>query len=131
VNEKGVPSGLLSAMPWDVQRLLYSPYIDAMAIFKKRTLLQVGLYDTEMFKHGWFGWEDYELWLRLAAANAAVEFVPTFVALYRSHSSSMINATNLFDSELKQYLAGKYKDFACSHSRHNTLFGAEKHALLN
>jgi hypothetical protein len=66
VDEAGKPAGLLSAQPWDIRRLLFCPYVDAMAIFKKSTLLKLGLYDGEMFQHGWFGWEDYELWLRLA-----------------------------------------------------------------
>jgi glycosyltransferase involved in cell wall biosynthesis len=126
VDEAGRPSGLLSAQPWDVRRLLYCPYVDAMAIFKKSTIEKLGFYDTEMFKHGWFGWEDYELWLRLAEANSRVEFVPNFVALYRSHSSSMINSTNLFQSDIIDYLAKKFSAFAQMHSHADKLFGIPK-----
>jgi glycosyltransferase involved in cell wall biosynthesis len=126
IDETGKPSGLLSAQSWDIGRLLYSPYIDAMALFKKSTLVKLGCYDTEMFKHGWFGWEDYDLWLRLAESDARVEFFPNFVALYRSHSSSMINATNLFASEITDYLFKKYKNFIIDNSTHDTLFGFPK-----
>ncbi len=126
VDETGRPSGLLSAQPWDARRLLYCPYVDAMALFKKSTIENLGCYDTEMFKRGWFGWEDYELWLSLAEADARVEFVPNFVALYRSHSSSMINATNLFQSEIIDYLAKKFSAFAQIHSHTDQLFGIPK-----
>ena len=28
-------------------------------------MLDVGGYATELIEHGWFGWEDYDLWLTL------------------------------------------------------------------
>ncbi len=110
IDEMGHPSGLLSAQSWDLRRLVHSPYIDAMAVFKKSTLDSVGRYDEKMFRSGWFGWEDYELWLRLADNSSRVVFLPEFVAMYRSHSSSMINATNLFQESLALYLREKYPD---------------------
>ena len=124
IDESGKGAGLLSAQPWDVRRLLFCPYIDAMALFRKSKILELGLYDTEMFRVGWFGWEDYELWLRLADVQATVAFVPNFIALYRLHSSSMINTTNLFQGEIVGYLQKKYKDLATLHSHTNRLFGA-------
>src|SRR5205823_7265198 len=59
--------GLLSYFDWDPQMLVERPYIDAMALFDRRQLIEIGGYDTQLYKFGWFGWEDYELW----AANYA------------------------------------------------------------
>ena len=62
-------SGLLSYFDWDPRMLVEHPYIDAMALFDRAQLIALGGYDNELFKIGWFGWEDYELWLRIAAAQ--------------------------------------------------------------
>jgi GT2 family glycosyltransferase len=108
VNGQGKANGLLSSQGWDHGRLVYGPYIDAMALFRKSTMIELGLYDEEMYLHGWFGWEDYEFWLRLADKNKRVEFVPNFVALYRSHLSSMIQETNEHLQSIVEYLKVKY-----------------------
>jgi GT2 family glycosyltransferase len=126
IDETGRPFGLLSAQSWDVRRLVYGPYVDAMALFRRSTLEGLGFYDNEMHRNAWFGWEDYELWLRLADKRRTVAFVPNFVALYRSHSSSMINATNLFQGELVSYLRSKYPRLAAEFAHTNTCFGLPK-----
>jgi len=126
VNSMGQPDGLLSEQKWDIKRLLYSPYIDAMAIFKRSVLLDLGLYDNDMFKHGWFGWEDYELWLRLAEAEKTVAFLPNFVGLYRRHGSSMINQTNIFMESISGYLSNKYKKLAARYPDLRIQFGVCK-----
>src|SRR4029077_1869551 len=61
--------GLLSYFDWDPQMLVERPYIDAMALFDREKLIEIGGYDTELYKFGWFGWEDYDLWLRIAKAK--------------------------------------------------------------
>ncbi len=68
--------GLLSYFDWDPQMLVERPYIDAMALFDRRQLIEIGGYDNELYKFGWFGWEDYELWLRIAQAKFRVSFLP-------------------------------------------------------
>ena len=56
---------LLSYFDWDLQMLVEFPYIDAMVLFDRRQLIEIGGYDTELYKFGWFGWEDYDLWREL------------------------------------------------------------------
>ena len=95
---RGTPSnriGLLSYYDWDPQILVQQPYIDAMAMFRRDALLQTGGYDNELSQIGWFGWEDYDMWLRFAQNNDNVTFVPNILCLYRHHETSMINLTNL------------------------------------
>jgi glycosyltransferase involved in cell wall biosynthesis len=100
--------GLLSYFDWDPQMLVEHPYIDAMALFNRKKLIEIGGYDTELFKFGWFGWEDYDLWLRIANAKLGVSFVPNVLCLYRHHERAMSNATNLFELELVGRLFDKY-----------------------
>jgi hypothetical protein len=80
--------------------LVEYPYIDAMALFDRRKLIEIGGYDTDLYKFGWFGWEDYDLWLRIAEAKLPVSFLPNVLCLYRHHQRAMSNTTNLFEEEL-------------------------------
>ncbi len=74
--------GLLSYFDWDPRMLVEFPYIDAMAMFDREQLIKIGGYDNELYKLGWFGWEDYDLWLRIAGAGLHVSFCRTsFVSI--------------------------------------------------
>ena len=63
-DESGEPLGLLSTHEWDPAALLRGAYIDAMALVDRRALEDVGGYSGELIEYGWFGWEDYDLWLK-------------------------------------------------------------------
>jgi hypothetical protein len=98
-------SGLLSYLPWDTVRLCQGNYIDAMAIIRRSALDKVGGYD-EYF--GLLGWEDYELWLRMAAMGLRGEFVPAIVGSYRVHSTSRQHTVNLDPGALMGDLKNRY-----------------------
>lgn len=118
--------GLLSYFDWDPQMLVERPYIDAMALFDRRQLIEIGGYDNELYKFGWFGWEDYELWLRIAQAKLRVSFVPNVLCLYRHHETSMSNATNLFDRELVAHLIKKYHALVETYPPKNRILGVDR-----
>lgn len=99
---------VVSSKPWDVHELVRAPYIDAMAMFDRQSLLSVGGYSTELIHHGWFGWEDYDLWLKFANSGFFCEFVPEVLSEYRVHANSMINTTNLYAAELAKYFQKKF-----------------------
>ena len=101
--------GLLSYFDWDPRMLVEFPYIDAMAMFDREQLIKIGGYDTELFKYGWFGWEDYDLWLRIARAELRVSFLPNVLCLYRHHGKAMSNTTNLFERELVAHLFEEHR----------------------
>jgi glycosyltransferase involved in cell wall biosynthesis len=101
--------GLLSYFDWDPQMLVEFPYIDAMALFNRAQLIEIGGYDIDLYKFGWFGWEDYDLWLRIAQAKLPVSFLPNVLCLYRHHEKAMSNMTNLFEEELVRHLLEKYR----------------------
>ncbi len=123
--------GLLSQYDWDPQILVQHPYIDAMALFRRETLLELGGYDNELSQVGWFGWEDYEMWLRFAQRNLSVAFVPNILCLYRHHERSMINLTNLFEVDLVRHLAVRYRELIERFEPSETLFGVERSKLYS
>jgi len=97
-----------------------------MALFDRRQLIEIGGYDNELYKFGWFGWEDYELWLRIAQAKLHVSFLPNVLCLYRHHETSMSNATNLFDRELVSQLIKKYHALVETYPPKNRILGIDR-----
>jgi glycosyltransferase involved in cell wall biosynthesis len=118
--------GLLSYFDWDPRMLVERPYIDAMALFDREKLIEIGGYDTELYKFGWFGWEDYDLWLRIAKARLRVSFLPNVLCLYRHHGKAMSNATNLFELELVGRLYGKYHALVETYPPKNRILGINR-----
>jgi glycosyltransferase involved in cell wall biosynthesis len=108
-NRQTDTEGLLSYFDWDPQMLVEFPYIDAMAMFDRQQLIKIGGYNNELYKLGWFGWEDYDLWLRIAGAELPVSFLPNILCLYRHHEKAMSNTTNLFERELVAHLFEKHR----------------------
>jgi hypothetical protein len=98
-------AGLLSHMPWDVERLTESNYIDAMAMIRRSVWTENGEYDAFFSLRGW---EDYEFWLRLAAKGLWAEFVPEFVGTYRVHSTSRQQTVNLDTEPLMNDFRERY-----------------------
>ncbi len=118
--------GLLSYFDWDPQMLVEHPYIDAMALFDRAQLIEIGGYDTELYKFGWFGWEDYDLWLRIAQAKRRVGFLPNVLCLYRHHERSMSHRTNLFDRELVEHLLEKYRSLVETYPPKKRILGVNR-----
>jgi len=86
------PTGLLSCFGWDPERLRSSNYIDAFALLRRDALAAMGGYSEDSRV---FGWEDYDLWVRMAEAGRHGVFVPEIIARYQVGHSSMISLTNV------------------------------------
>ncbi len=114
---------LVSCHAWDPARLVAAPYLDAMALFQRATLLELGGYSTELLRFGWFGLEDYDLWLKLARSGRPVAFCPEIVAEYRVHRSSMLQATSHYKPRLVRYFRQKFADLAEQYPDTPRLFG--------
>ncbi len=83
LNIHGEHCGRRSNQSFDYHQLLEGPYIDAMAMFRKKNLVEAGIYDNKMPTHGW---EDYELWLRLGKLKKKVIFIEGEpLSFYRVH----------------------------------------------
>ncbi len=113
----------ISCHEWDVNKLVKQPYIDAMAIFNKEILLKVGGYSTDLIEYGWFGWDDYDVWLKLAQSNYSCKFIPKVLSAYRVHSNSMINTTNKYALNLAKHFCKKFADVTQKYQTSEMIFG--------
>ncbi len=88
----GSYTGDVSAGPLDIKRLREEGnYIDAMALFHKERLRACGGFDVNLLRCIG-GWEDYELWLRLATLDYKVSFCPDYaIGSYLTKSDSMVH----------------------------------------
>ena len=84
--------GLLSCFGWDPERLRGSNYIDAFALIRREAIVAMDGYS---YDPRLYGWEDYDLWVRMAEAGRHGVFVPEIIARYRVGHGSMISQTNL------------------------------------
>jgi glycosyl transferase family 2/glycosyl transferase family 1 len=86
------PTGLLSYHDWDPELLAVTNFIDAMALIRRDVLLDLGGYwdDPRIV-----GWEDYDLWCRIAEAGGHGVHVPEMLAWYRQTGHSMLSLTEL------------------------------------
>jgi hypothetical protein len=86
------PEGLRSAFPWQPWRFRKGNYIDAMALIRRDWLRRSGGYVTEARLHGW---EDYDLWTRVAEHGLHGAFTPQLIARYRTSRHSMLTVTDI------------------------------------
>ena len=85
--------GLISAFPWDPERLKTGNDIDAMSMIRTSVVRdEFGGYPTDRRLHGW---EDYALWCALANAGHYGIRVAEIVGRYRVARHSMLSLTNI------------------------------------
>lgn len=71
--------------------LKHGNFIDAMAMFRRSMLLAM-----EGYENIRYGWEDYDLWLRMVKEDKIALHIPEILARYRQHNSSMLRTeTNI------------------------------------
>lgn len=78
------PTGLVGLHPWAPERMRTGNYIPALALLRRDVLTELGGY-AEM---PW-GYEDWDLWCRVAEAGRHGTWVPEIVASYRTRPDSM------------------------------------------
>jgi glycosyltransferase involved in cell wall biosynthesis len=108
-NLFGEQTGISVPGPFNLQRLMINNYIDACAVIRKSTLISVAGYDEKMR----IGWEDWDLWLRIAFAGYNFHFLDEALFDYRVTSKSM--SRTLYDNyekpnKLENYVHDKYPD---------------------
>jgi hypothetical protein len=93
LEDFGDQRNVRSALAWDVDRLCRANYIDAQAMIRKSTWERLGGYraDDELV----YGWEDWDLWLHLAAEGGRAMLVTQILGRYRVQRGSMVALTNL------------------------------------
>jgi glycosyltransferase involved in cell wall biosynthesis len=126
VKTFGTVSRILSDADFSAQRLARGPYIDAMALFRRSALMEMGLYAMEPEL---YGWEDYELWVRIAALARPVTFVPSVLSHYRFHQTNMISIASLDTRGAWAYLFSTYPGIFGEMSAEKQEQEAERRAL--
>ena len=101
----GAEPGLRSAQGWHVPWLCEANYIDAQAMLRRSTLERHAGYRVD---DTMYGWEDWDLWLRVAAAGEYGVHVPEMLGRYRTQPASMVSLTNLAADDLRAGLVERY-----------------------
>ncbi|MGZ4673680.1 MAG: glycosyltransferase [Ilumatobacteraceae bacterium] len=93
LEDFGDQRNIRSAIAWDVDRLCRANYIDAQSMLRKAAWRRLGGYRAD--DDHVYGWEDWDLWLRLAADGGRAMLVTQILGRYRVQPGSMIALTNL------------------------------------
>ena len=94
LEDFGEQRNIRGALAWDVDRLCRANYIDAQSMIRKSAWERLGGYraDDDFV----YGWEDWDLWLRLAAEGGRAMLVTQILGRYRvQRRGSMVTLTNL------------------------------------
>ncbi len=108
LEDFGAQRNVRSALAWDPVRLCAANYIDAQAMWRRSAWDELGGYrndDREVY-----GWEDWDLWLRLAATGGHAVLHPEILGRYRVQPQSMITLTNLATADAIASLHLRYPD---------------------
>ena len=119
----------VSHSEWDVRTLVSRPYIDAMAMVRKETVQKLGGYSTEYGTILPQGWEDYDLWLKLAQAGYSGKLIPRVLSDYRLHPQSMLKTTRPYQRELATYFSRKFHVLVQRHNDLPVYFGVSRREL--
>jgi len=101
-NYFGDKAGRLIPGAFNLQRLMVGNYIDACAVIRKSVIEEVGLYDNMRI----MGYEDWDLWLRIAFAGYNFFYIDEELFDYRVTSGSMmknLNADIKRQNEIEEY----------------------------
>ena len=102
LEEFGLESGLRSAVGWHVPWLCAANNIDAQAMIRTSVWRSLGGYRTD--DPLVFGWEDWELWLRIAAGGGHGTHLRQILGRYRRQAQSMLATSNLFSDLMGEHL---------------------------
>ncbi len=128
-NATGKTLAMMSHAEWDVRELVSRPCIDAMAMVRKATVQAFGGYSPEYGTILPQGWEDYDLWLKLAQAGHTGKLIPQVLSDYRAHSQSMLQSTWPKQRELATYFCRKFHRLVDLHGDLPLLFGVSRGEL--
>jgi hypothetical protein len=106
LEDFGAQTDVRSEIAWEVSRLCTANYIDAQAMWRRSAWLELGGY-RDSDDHV-YGWEDWDLWLRLAASGGYARLRPEILGRYRVQASSMISVTNLYTDDALTAMRGRY-----------------------
>jgi hypothetical protein len=106
LEDFGDQRNVRSALAWDVGRLCSANYIDAQAMWRASAWSALGGYraDDEFV----YGWEDWDLWLRLADSGGHATLRTEILGRYRVRQGSMISLTNMHTADAIEAMRRRY-----------------------
>jgi glycosyltransferase involved in cell wall biosynthesis len=105
----GEKAGIWESGEFNLQRLMIENYIDACAVFKKSTWEEIGGYDEKMPV---MGYEDWDLWLRIAFGGGKFAYINEVCFYYRYTSTSMIHSIQKKKTEtIFEYMGKKHSAY--------------------
>lgn len=107
VQEDGRPVTLIGYLPWEPALLRPGNYIDALSLIRRRDAIALGGYTEDLRLHGW---EDYDLWCRVADRGRYGVHVPEILARYARAEHSMISVTGIDIVEATAVLRTRYRN---------------------
>jgi hypothetical protein len=105
-DEFGEERSVRGATDWDVERLCRANYIDAQAMWRRSSWEELGGYRDD--DDHVFGWEDWDLWLRLAGRGGYAVHHREILGRYRVQQGSMIALTNLAADDARAATIERY-----------------------
>lgn len=103
--------GLLNVAAWNPDTFRDGNRIDAMVLLRRDVWSAVGGYSVDMA----CGWEDFDLWFKIARAGGWGVQVPETLGRYRVHGDSMLaTVTNPNAERLWRQLRTKFPEFFTS-----------------
>lgn len=114
LEDFGLQRNIRSALAWDPARLCAANYIDAQAMWRRSMWEDLGGYRND--DRDVYGWEDWDLWLRLAATGGRAVLRTEVLGRYRVQDSSMITLTNLATDDAITNMRTRYPTLPWPHS---------------
>jgi glycosyltransferase involved in cell wall biosynthesis len=105
----GEKTGMLKPGPFNLQKLMLGNFIDACAVVRKSAIEKVGYYENMKI----MGYEDWDLWLRIAFGGYTFHYIDETLFSYRVHRRSMMNSLNRNirkQNQIEEYFEEKYRD---------------------
>lgn len=106
IQQPGPVPFLDSCLPWDVQRLVESNYIDTMSLIRASVWKTIGGFDDRAELSADLA--TYDFWLHLAAQGQEGQLVPNFIGRYRPHDSSLQSALAFEPEGRSELFASRY-----------------------
>ncbi|MFQ6023462.1 MAG: glycosyltransferase family 2 protein [Acidiferrobacterales bacterium] len=104
----GEEHGLQNTHAWKPDSLRHGNTVDAMVLLRKSVWQEIKGYSVAPV----MGWEDFELWFKIARIGGWGILVPEILARYRVHGKSMLkNVTNRNMGKLWSHLRSTYPEF--------------------
>jgi glycosyltransferase involved in cell wall biosynthesis len=124
LEDFGDQRNIRGAIAWDVERLCRANYIDAQSMIRRAAWQRLGGYRAD--DEHVYGWEDWDLWLRLAAEGGRAMLVTQILGRYRVQRGSMIALTNLATDDAIAAMRKRYPTLPWPSSIPQTVGGARR-----